>query len=96
MYVTAKADYAVRAVVELASSSRTSRHTIKDLARAQDIPPEEVSYNGATKSLQDVWLALRASVRAVLELVTVADIASGRLPEQIIALSRQDDKLLPG
>ena len=37
MHVTAKADYAIRAVVELAGSSQTSPRKVDELARAQDI-----------------------------------------------------------
>src|SRR5271154_1520034 len=38
MHVTAKADYAVRAVVELAGSSQDSPRKVDDLAQAQSIP----------------------------------------------------------
>ena len=38
MHVTAKADYAVRAVIELASSSQGSPRKVDDVAQAQSIP----------------------------------------------------------
>src|SRR5947208_16692590 len=38
MHVTAKADYAVRAVVELAGSERGVPRKVDDVARAQGIP----------------------------------------------------------
>src|SRR3989440_11407655 len=38
MHVTAKADYAVRAVVELAGSSQASPRKVDDVAKAQAIP----------------------------------------------------------
>lgn len=44
------------------------------------MPPESVAYEGAAAAAQDVWLAARANLRAVLEEVTVADIAGGALP----------------
>jgi hypothetical protein len=38
-----------------------------------------------------VWIALRANLRKVLERVTVADVAAGRLPKDVLALTRQDE-----
>jgi hypothetical protein len=37
-----------------------------------------------------VWIALRATLRKVLEQVTVADVAAGRLPKDVLDLTRQD------
>ena len=51
--------------------------------------PENLTYDGSAESLQDVWIALRANIRAVLEQVTLADVASGRLPKQVAALARE-------
>ena len=142
MRISAAADYAVRAVVELAAaeSSPTKgeaiaraqeipakfletilgnlRHagivrsqrgadggywlakpaysiTIADVIRAVDGPmatvrgerPEDVEYLGAAAELRVVWIALRANVRAVLENVTVADLAAGRLPAKVRRLA---------
>ncbi len=50
------------------------------LAHVRGQRPEELGYHGAAAALQQVWIALRASERQILELVTVADVASGRLP----------------
>lgn len=147
MHVTAKADYAVRAVIELASGSREAPRKVDDLAQAQAIPvsfleniltqlrsaglvrsqrgpeggywlakppdqvnlaqviravegplvgvrglrPEEVAYVGSAESLQQVWLALRANLRKVLEHVTLADVASGKLPAEITKLTKQEE-----
>jgi Rrf2 family protein len=147
MHVTAKADYAVRAVVELAGSSQESPRKVDDVAKAQAIPvsfleniltqlrssgvvrsqrgpeggywlaqpadqlnlanviravegplvgvrgqrPEEIEYSGSAESLQQVWIALRASLRKVLEHVTVADVAAGTLPAEIVALTREEE-----
>jgi Rrf2 family protein len=147
MHVTAKADYAVRAVVELASSSQGSPRKVDEVAQAQAIPvsfleniltqlrsagivrsqrgpeggywlakpaeevnlaqiiravegplvgvrgqrPEEIEYVGSAESLQQVWVALRASLRKVLEHVTVAEVASGKLPKDVLALTRQEE-----
>ena len=147
MRVTAKADYAVRATVELAGAGEGSPCKMDDVATAQRIPvsfleniltqlrsagivrsqrgpeggywlsrpaseitlaqviravegplvgvrgqrPEEVVYTGSAEPLQRVWIALRANLRAVLEQVTVADVAANELPEAIVALTLEDD-----
>jgi Rrf2 family protein len=147
MHVTAKADYAVRAVVELAESKQDSPRKVDDVARAQGIPvsfleniltqlrssgivrsqrgpeggywlakppqdvnlaqiiravegplvgvrgqrPEEIEYIGSAESLQQVWIALRTNLRKVLEHVTVADVAAGRLPKDVLALTRKEE-----
>jgi Rrf2 family protein len=147
MHVTAKADYAVRAVVELAESSQSSPRKVEDVAQAQGIPvsfleniltqlrssgvvrsqrgpeggywlaqpakevslaqviravegplvgvrgqrPEEIEYSGSAEALQQVWIALRANLRKVLDEVTVADVASGKLPKEIMALTKAEE-----
>jgi DNA-binding IscR family transcriptional regulator len=53
--------------------------------------PEEVSYTGSAESLQQVWIALRANLRRVLENVTVEQVAAGKLPREIVALTRQEE-----
>ena len=147
MHVTAKADYAVRAVIELAGSGQDSPRKVDEVAQAQSIPvsfleniltqlrssgivrsqrgpeggywlakpadevnlaqiiravegplvgvrgqrPEEIEYAGSAESLQQVWIALRANLRKVLEHVTVADVAAGTLPEEVLALTREEE-----
>ena len=147
MHVTAKADYAVRAVVELAESSQGSPRKVEDVAQAQGIPvsfleniltqlrstgivrsqrgpeggywlaqppeevnlaqviravegplvgvrgqrPEEIEYVGSAESLQQVWIALRANLRKVLENVTIADVAKGKLPKDVLALTKSEE-----
>jgi Rrf2 family protein len=147
MHVTAKADYAVRAVIELADSAQDSPRKVDEVARAQSIPvsfleniltqlrssgivrsqrgpeggywlarpadevnladiiravegplvgvrgqrPEEVEYAGSSESLKQVWIALRANLRNVLENVTVADVAEGKLPKDVLALTRAEE-----
>jgi Rrf2 family protein len=146
MHVTAKADYAVRAVVELVDSSQESPRKVDDVAQSQGIPvsfleniltqlrssgivrsqrgpeggywlalppeevdlahiiravegplvgvrgqrPEEIEYVGSAVALQQVWIALRANLRKVLENVTVADVAAGKLPKDVLALTREE------
>ena len=139
MRVSARADYAIRALLELAASGPDRPVRADAIARAQAIPPkylenllldlrrarlvasqrgsgggyrlaraasaitladviraidgplagvrdeapEDVAYPGVAASLRDVWVALRASMRTVLEAATLADVASGKLPASV-------------
>ena len=58
------------------------------LASVRDIGLGDLPYSGPTTALTDVWRALRASMRAVLETTTLADVAGGALPDQISELAR--------
>ena len=147
MRVSAKVDYAVRALVELAAAAGTGPVKGEAIAAAQQIPlkftetilsdlrragvvssqrgavggywlsvppesvtvadvvryvegpladvrgepPEDVAYTGAATALQDVWIATRATLRSVLEAVTIADIAGGHLPEVVQRLAGDPD-----
>jgi Rrf2 family protein len=148
--VSAKADYAVRAAVELAASGdgpvkgdRVARAqeiplnflenilvdlrnaglvaskrgadggywlarpadeiTLADVIRAVDGPlanvrgvrPEALVFAGTAEPLRDVWVAVRASLRAVLEQVTLADLAAGRLPGNVSELAADPDAWSP-
>ena len=70
--------------------------TLADVVRAVDgalatvrgEPPESVEYVGPAASLQGVWIAVRANLRAVVEEVTLADLAAGHLPDHVAALAR--------
>jgi Rrf2 family protein len=61
------------------------------LAAVQGTRPESLTYQGAASHLPDVWVALRASLRSVLEHVTLADIASGKLPPAVKERTRVKD-----
>jgi len=50
------------------------------LADVRGVAPEDLHYPPAVQPLQRVWVALRANLRAVLEGVTIADVAGDRLP----------------
>lgn len=146
MQVSARADYALRALVTLAASDgslikgealasaqelplRFLENILTDLRRSGLVtsrrgadggyrlcrPPEEISvamviratdgplasvrgrgpelaaYEGAARHLQDVWIAVRVSLRRVLEHVTLADIASGELPDVVRTLTADPD-----
>jgi Rrf2 family protein len=51
------------------------------LAGISRTPLENLDYPGVAARLGDVWIAMRESMRAVLEAVTLADLAAGELPE---------------
>jgi Rrf2 family protein len=61
------------------------------LAHVRGLPPDELRYEGPAARLPEVWVAVRASLRAVLEHVTLADLAHGELPEHISELTRDPD-----
>lgn len=61
------------------------------LADVRDLAPEALEYPGAAASLRDVWIALRASMRRVLESTTLADVAGGSLPKQVMKLLEDPD-----
>jgi len=65
------------------------------LANVQGARPEDVEYAGPATALQDVWIAVRASMRAVLDEVTLADLAAGRLPARIADLTQDPAAWLP-
>ena len=137
MYISARADYALRALVTLAAEGRPM--TADELARAEELPvnylenilldlrragvvasrrgpdagyrfvrppgeisaadvlralegplaevrglrPEASAYSATAGPVQEVWVAVRASLRSVLEEVTIENMASGRLPRQV-------------
>ena len=61
------------------------------LANVRGEWPEAVEYPGAAESLREVWIAVRANLRAVLESVTLAHLAEGNLPKPVTILT-QDPK----
>jgi Rrf2 family protein len=57
------------------------------LATIRGVRPPSVIYEPSAEPLKDVWIALRANIRAVLERVTLADLAAGTLPVTIRRLA---------
>ena len=72
-----------------------SEISVADIIRAVEGPlasvrgqrPEDIAYVGPAEPLSSVWIAVRASLRAVAEQVTLADIATGALPEHVKTLA---------
>jgi Rrf2 family protein len=73
--------------------------TIADVIRAIDGPlatlsgqfPDALEYPGAAAPLREVWVAVRASMRTVLEHTTIADVAANKLPAVVRRLISDDD-----
>jgi len=73
--------------------------SLADIIRAVDGPlanvrgerPEEVDYEGAARSLQQVWIALRASERSILEGVTLHHLATNTLPAVVRSLAEDPE-----
>ncbi len=57
------------------------------LAEVRGLRPEAAKYEGPAEHLQEVWVAARASLRQVLDHVTLADIATGKLPKVVEKLA---------
>jgi Rrf2 family protein len=68
--------------------------TVADVIRAVEGPlanvhesrPDQLEYPGPAAGLREVWIAVRANLRAVLESVTLADLAKGSLPRRVKSL----------
>jgi Rrf2 family protein len=77
--------------------------TLADVIRAIDGPlagvggvrPESLGFEGVAEPMRDVWIAVRASLRGVLEQVTLADVVSGELPAHVRTLVADEDAWVP-
>ena len=65
------------------------------LAEVRGQRPEDTTYDGAAEHLQEVWVAVRAALRRVLDNVTLADVAAGTFPPDIAALMEDPDAWQP-
>jgi Rrf2 family protein len=145
--ISAKVDYAVRALIEIAGNTTERPRSAESISAAQDIPrdfllavladlrragivasqrgqaggwvlltpadaisvadviratdgplvsvhgraPEDVTYDGSAEALQEVWIAVRASLREVLEEVTIAHLLAKELPAGAVARTKSED-----
>jgi Rrf2 family protein len=72
---------------------------LADVIRAVDGPlanvagtrPNLLEYQGSTEKLREIWVAVRAALRSVLEETTLADVAQKKLPEHVAALVADRD-----
>src|SRR5918999_3619010 len=151
MRVSAKSDYALRALIEMAGRADGRAVSAEELGRLQDIPhgflqailadlrragivmsqrgqsggwrmardastvsvadviravdgplvsvyglrPEAVTYNESAGVLQHVWIAARSALRDVCEEVSLAQLASGRLPKAVTSRTADEDAWQP-
>ena len=65
------------------------------LAEVHGLRPDQRSYDGPAEHLQDVWVALRASMRGVLETVTLDQVVRGKLPARVAKLVSDPDAWAP-
>lgn len=149
--VSAKSDYALRALIEMAAREDGKAVSAEELGRAQEIPhgflqailadlrkagvvisqrgqsggwrlarkaedvsvadviravdgplvsvyglrPEGVTYNERADVLQHVWIAARDSLREVFEKVSIAELASRELPDEVTTRTARDEAWLP-
>jgi len=61
------------------------------LANVRGLRPESLEYTGPAESLTQVWIALRANMRAVLENVSLEELRTGNLPAEVIELTELPD-----
>lgn len=59
------------------------------LATVRDQSLSSMTHTGAAAELPTVWMAVRASLRRVLEVVTIADLAEGALPKPVVELASE-------
>jgi Rrf2 family protein len=77
--------------------------TLADVIRAIDGPlagvsgarPETLGFEGVAQPMRDIWIAVRASLRGVLERVTLADVVAGELPAHVRELVADEDAWIP-
>lgn len=80
-------------------AKRPADVSVADVIRAVEGPlasvrgeaPEDVAYDGAAAPLGDVWIAVRAALRGVVEHVTLADLAAGKVPSRVARLAGDPD-----
>jgi Rrf2 family protein len=65
------------------------------LAEVRGLRPHETTYEGVAAHLPDVWIAVRASLRRVLDETTLAHVLSGKLPAAVRRMVDEPDAWLP-
>ena len=76
-----------------------SEISLADVIRAVDGPmadvrgdrPERIEYSGAARQLQHIWIAIRSSLREILEGTSLADLVGGELSSEIRRLTSTKD-----
>ena len=87
----AEGGFRLAKAAELITIADVIRAVEGPLASVRGGPPEDSEYIGAAEALLRVWIAVRANLRKVVENVTVADVASGRLPKTVDRLAEDPE-----
>ncbi len=91
----AEGGYRLAKAADKTSVAAVIRAVDGPLAEVRGIRPEDAEYQGAAEHLREVWVAVRASLRNVLEAVTLADVVTGRLPRSVGKLTENPDAWQP-
>jgi Rrf2 family protein len=65
------------------------------LAEVRGLSPDQTSYTGVAVHLPDVWVAVRASLRLVLDATTIAQVLNGQLPGHVRRMVAPDEAWQP-
>jgi Rrf2 family protein len=65
------------------------------LAGVRGLRPEETSYQGSAAHLPQLWVAVRSALRSVVDEVSLAQLAAGRLPARVRRLTTVPDAWQP-
>jgi Rrf2 family protein len=65
------------------------------LAEVRGLRPHETTYEGVAAHLPEVWIAVRTSLRRVLDETTLAHVLSGKLPAPVRRMVEEPDAWLP-
>jgi Rrf2 family protein len=65
------------------------------LANVRGVRSDQLVYEGSAEVLADVWIAVRASLRGVLEHVSLAEVARRELPDHVRQLAADPDAWAP-
>jgi Rrf2 family protein len=65
------------------------------LAEVRGLRPHETTYDGVAEHLPAVWIAVRTSLRRVLDETTLAQVLSGKLPSHVKRMVEDPDAWLP-
>jgi len=91
----AEGGYRLARAPEQISLAEVIRALDGPLAEVRGFRPEAAEYEGAAVHLQKVWVAVRASLRQVLETTTLAEVVSGKLPKGVERLTADPDAWEP-
>jgi Rrf2 family protein len=83
--------YALALPAEDITIGRVIRIVDGPIADGPGARPHELSRIGVAEHLPDVWVAMWASLRRVLDETTLDQVLTGALPEHVVRLSRLSD-----